>query len=110
MIIRKGQPQHEPGTENRAERFGAFELLRYSQLGGLTQFGAYVETLEPGSRSADRHWHEQEDEFLYVLSGEATVIEDDGAHPLRPAMRPAGLRAWRTRTASRIARRPLART
>ena len=94
MIIRRGRPRHEPGTENRAERFGAFELLRYSQLGGLTQFGAYVEALEPGSRSADRHWHEQEDEFLYVLSGEATVIEDDDAHSLRPgdaACWPAGV-------------------
>ena len=93
MIIRRGQPQHEPGTENRAERFGAFELLRYSQLGGLSQFGAYVETLAPGSRSADRHWHENEDEFVYVLSGEATVIEDDGPHSLGPgdaACWPAG--------------------
>jgi len=94
MIIRRGQPQHEPGTENRAERFGAFELLRYSQLGGLSQFGAYVETLQPGSRSADRHWHENEDEFVYVLSGEATVIEDDGPHALGPgdaACWPAGV-------------------
>jgi uncharacterized cupin superfamily protein len=93
MIIGRNQPRHEPGTEHRAERFGAFELLRYSQLGGLTQFGAYVETLQPGSLSADRHWHEQEDEFLYVLSGEATVIEDDGAHVLGPgdaACWPAG--------------------
>ena len=28
--------------------------------------------------------HENEDEFLYVLSGEATVIENDGAHVLQP--------------------------
>lgn len=83
----------EPDTEKRAERFGEFELLGYSQLGGLTQFGAYVETLEPGSRSSDRHWHEHEDEFLYVLSGEVTVIEEDGAHLLGPgdaACWPAG--------------------
>jgi uncharacterized cupin superfamily protein len=93
MIIRRRQPQHEPGTEKRAERFGAFELLRYSELGRLTQFGAYVETLEPGSRSSERHWHEYEDEFLYVLSGEVTVIEEDGTHLLRPgdaACWPAG--------------------
>src|SRR5262245_26418926 len=93
MIIRKDQPQNDQGTENRAERYGAFESLRFSQLGGLTQFGAYVETLQPGSRSAERHWHEEEDAFLYVLSGEATVIEDDGAHALLPgdaACWPAG--------------------
>src|SRR5262247_3694634 len=93
MIIRKDQPQDDQGTEHRAERYGAFESLRYSQVGGLTQFGAYVETLQPGSRSAERHWHEQEDEFLYLLAGEATVIEVDGAHLLRPgdaACWPAG--------------------
>jgi len=93
MIIRKDQPQNDQGTENRAERYGAFESLRYSQVGGLTQFGAYVETLQPGSRTVERHWHEAEDEFLYLLSGEATVIEDDGAHVLHPgdaACWPAG--------------------
>src|SRR5262245_7654792 len=93
MIIRKDQPQNDQGTENRAERYGAFELLRYSQVGGLTQCGAYIETLQPGSRTVERHWHEAEDEFLYLVSGEATVIEDDGDHVLHPgdaACWPAG--------------------
>jgi uncharacterized cupin superfamily protein len=78
MIIRKGQAPAERGNEGRSAR------LQCSDAGGLTQFGAYVETLQPGAWSSDRHWHEEEDEFLYVLSGEATVIEDDGAHLLRP--------------------------
>lgn len=78
MIIRRDQPQVDQGTEERSER------LRYSDAGGLTQFGAYVETLRPGARSSDRHWHEEEDEFLYMLSGEATVIEEDGDHLLHP--------------------------
>jgi uncharacterized cupin superfamily protein len=82
MIIRKGEPPSDQGSEWRAEEFGAFESLHYSDAGGLTQFGAYVETLQPGSRSSERHWHEKEDEFLYVVSGEATVIEEDGAHVL----------------------------
>jgi uncharacterized cupin superfamily protein len=87
MIIRKGEPPADRGTEESTER------LPYSDAGGLTQFGAYVETLQPGSRSSDRHWHEEEDEFLYVISGEATVIEEDGAHLLGPgdaACWPAG--------------------
>lgn len=93
MIIRKGRAPADPEAEARAEHYGASERLRYSDAGGLTQFGAHVETLEPGSRSSNRHWHEEEDEFLYVISGEATVIEEDGAHPLGPgdaACWPAG--------------------
>ncbi len=69
------------------------EQLQYSDAGGLTQFGAYVEIMQPGAESSHRHYHEEEDEFLYVLSGEATVIEDDGEHPLHPgdaACWPAG--------------------
>ena len=61
-----------------------YSAALYSDTGGLTQFGAFVETLEPGSASSDRHWHEAEDEFLYMLTGEATVIEDDGAHVIGP--------------------------
>ncbi|MCU0829776.1 MAG: cupin domain-containing protein [Tabrizicola sp.] len=43
---------------------------------GLTQFGVRLERLPPGSRSSHRHWHETEDEFVYVLSGELVLIED----------------------------------
>ena len=34
-----------------------------------------MQTLHPGARSSNNHWHENEDEFLYVLSGEVTVTE-----------------------------------
>ena len=94
MILRKGQVPAAPGDGSRAEHLGAFELLRYSDAGGLTQYGAHVETLQPGSRSSDRHWHEEEDEFLYVLAGTATVVEDDAVHELQPgdaACWPAGV-------------------
>ena len=73
---------------------GSIWRLGLSDAGGLTQFGAYVETLLPGAGSSERHWHEQEDEFLYVLSGEATVVENDGEHTLRrgdAACWPAGV-------------------
>lgn len=63
---------------------GRFEALLYSDAGGLTQFGAFVETLQPGASSSDRHWHEAEDEMAYVLSGEVTLVEDDGETMLRP--------------------------
>lgn len=70
MIIRKGQAPADPEAEARAEHYGASERLRYSEAGGSTQFGAHVETLQQGSRSSMRHWHDEEDEFLYVISGE----------------------------------------
>lgn len=50
-----------------------------SESGGLTQFGAFIEVLQPGSRSSIRHWHSAEDEMVYVLAGEITVVEGAGA-------------------------------
>ena len=50
---------------------------------GLNQFGVNLTTLAPGAGTAHRHWHHNEDEFVYVLSGEATLIEDDGETILR---------------------------
>jgi uncharacterized cupin superfamily protein len=84
MIVRKAQLMTNRESGTQAAQGDALNSLRYSDAGGLTQFGAYVQTLQPGARSSDRHWHENEDEFLYVLSGEATVIENDGAHALQP--------------------------
>jgi uncharacterized cupin superfamily protein len=49
--------------------------LWISEAGGLTQFGAFIEVLQPGSRSSIKHWHSAEDELVYVLDGEITVIE-----------------------------------
>jgi uncharacterized cupin superfamily protein len=51
---------------------------------GLGQFGVHEETLPPGATSSLRHWHEREDEFVYVLSGTLTVVDDAGAHVLGP--------------------------
>lgn len=55
-----------------------------SEAGGLTQFGALVEILPPGSKSSIKHWHSAEDEMVYVLDGEVTLIEGDRETVLRP--------------------------
>lgn len=72
MIIKRGQIQPE---RSERESFGITDTVRLSDAGGLSQYGAYVQTLHPGARSSNNHWHENEDEFLYVLSGEVTVTE-----------------------------------
>jgi uncharacterized cupin superfamily protein len=45
---------------------------------GLTQYGVNLTRLKPGAASALRHWHENEDEFVYILEGECVLIEDGG--------------------------------
>ncbi|MEX0751625.1 MAG: cupin domain-containing protein [Xanthobacteraceae bacterium] len=59
---------------------------------GLTQFGVHLTRLKPGAASALRHWHEQEDEFVYVLEGALILIENEGETPMR-AGEAAGFKA-----------------
>lgn len=51
---------------------------RIGNIFGLNQFGVNHVILGPGSASAVRHWHEKEDEFIYVLEGELTLVTDEG--------------------------------
>ena len=50
---------------------------RLGDAGGLQAFGVNLMTLPPGKWSSQRHWHSHEDEFVYVLSGELTLVEDN---------------------------------
>jgi uncharacterized cupin superfamily protein len=54
--------------------------------GGLTQFGVNLVVLGPGVASAQRHWHRVEDEFIYVLDGELTLVTDAGEELLSAGM------------------------
>ena len=60
------------------------EKAALGDLVGLTQFGVNLTRLKPGAASALRHWHENEDEFVYVLEGELVLVEDEGETVLRP--------------------------
>ncbi len=51
---------------------------RLGRAAGLSQFGVNICTLKPGAASSQRHWHENEDEFVYVLEGEVVLCEDGG--------------------------------
>lgn len=53
---------------------------------GLSQFGVNLVTLVPGSWSSQRHWHANEDEFIYVLEGEVTLVTNSGEIVLGPGM------------------------
>jgi uncharacterized cupin superfamily protein len=78
---------HDAITRGRAKR-------SLTQTLGLTQFGVNVTELAPGAASALRHWHSHEDEFVFVLEGEATLVTGDGEQVLGPgqcAAFPAGV-------------------
>jgi len=69
-------PFNEPCMQRTRQQLG--------DAGGLTQFGVNLLTLPAGAWSSQRHWHEQEDEFVYVLAGEVTLITNKGEEVLRP--------------------------
>ena len=60
------------------------EKQRIGDAVGLSQFGVNIARIKAHSKSALRHWHESEDEFIYMLEGELVLHEDDGETVLRP--------------------------
>jgi len=56
---------------------------RLAPASGLTDFGASHVELQPGAWSAQRHWHEGEDELVVMLEGEAVLVDDHGETVLR---------------------------
>ena len=58
--------------------FGVGDERQLGKAVGLTQFGVNHLTLKPGDASSRRHWHEGEDEFVLVLSGNVTLVDENG--------------------------------
>jgi uncharacterized cupin superfamily protein len=76
---RKGTGYPAPFNAPCAERI----RQRLGDAGGLRDFGVNLMRLPPGNWSSQRHWHSDEDEFVCVLEGELTLIEDDAETVLR---------------------------
>lgn len=69
-----------------ASRVAGRRKQALGDLFGLGSFGVNRTTLAPGAISALRHWHSLQDEFVYVLSGCATLITDAGETRLEAGM------------------------
>ncbi len=69
-------PYDQPCKERVRQRLG--------DAAGLTQFGVNLLRLPPGQWSSQRHWHLAEEEFVYVLEGEAILVTDAGEEVLGP--------------------------
>lgn len=61
------------------------ERMRWKlgDVAGLTQFGVNLMRLAPGVWTSQRHWHSHEDEFVFVVSGEVVLVEDEAETVLR---------------------------
>ena len=77
QVNRTGYPS--PFNQQVAGRW----YRRLAPATGLNDFGVSQVVLKPGAWSSQRHWHDGEDEFLVMLSGEAVLVEDDGRTLLR---------------------------
>ncbi len=64
------------------ERAGQRIKKALGSAGGLNDFGVNLTELPPGAWSSQRHWHTSEDEFVYVLSGELTMVTNAGEEVL----------------------------
>ncbi len=84
MILNPSDIRVTVTSEDMVQRYGRARTLHLSDSGGLTQYGVHDQTLEPGASSSERHWHDCEDEFAYVLEGIVTLHDDDGMHDLGP--------------------------
>lgn len=69
-------PPHDRAVQGRSRK-------RLGRAAGLTQFGVNRCTLKPGAASSQRHWHENEDEFVYMIEGEVVLCEDGGETVLK---------------------------
>ncbi|WP_373354432.1 cupin domain-containing protein [Pseudoroseicyclus sp. CXY001] len=97
-IIRRSDVARQTAPSSYPEEFNTapsdFSFRPISDALGLTQFGLAEEVLEPGSSVSLLHWHEEEDEFLYLLAGELTVIESREGDETRTILEPGDCAGW----------------
>jgi len=75
-----GSSYPEPYATEMGDR-GRYAL---GNAAALTQFGVNLMVLQPGSKSSLRHWHQTEDEFIWITKGELVLVQDEGETTVRP--------------------------
>ena len=69
-----------------ASRMTKREKKRLGEHFGLKNFGVNLTRLAPGGESALMHAHSRQDELVYVVDGEPTLITESGESKLSPGM------------------------
>ena len=88
VVAAEAPPRTRPSIypEPFASRMTGREKRPLGDLFGLTNFGVNLTRLAPSASSALRHAHAKQDEFIYVLRGNPTLLTDEGETPLSPGM------------------------
>ena len=88
IVASAAPPRTRPSTypEPFFSRMAGREKRPLGDLFGLRNFGVNLTRLAPGGESALLHRHSRQDEFVYVLEGEPTLVTDQGEVVLAPGM------------------------
>ena len=88
IVAASAPPRTKPSNypEPFARRMARRQKRALGDVFGLTNFGVNQTTLAPGGETALLHRHSKQDELVYILEGEATLVTDDGEAVLRPGM------------------------
>jgi len=88
ILASRAAPRTKPTNypEPFASQMAGREKRPLGDLFGLHRFGVNLARLAPGARSALHHRHSRQDEFIYVLEGEPTLVHDAGDVLLSPGM------------------------
>ena len=88
-VIKAGAARTEKGGQDST--LGPYRAELISDTAQLTQFGAFIKELPPGSRSSHSHWHTTEDEMVLILAGSATLVENG----VETVLHPGDAACWR---------------
>ncbi|WP_343614474.1 cupin domain-containing protein [Novosphingobium sp.] len=90
LAVRAAEAPARTRPSNYPEPFASMMSGRIKRplgdLFGIQSFGANHVTLPPGAVSALHHRHSVQDEFVMVLTGEITLVHDDGELVMTPGM------------------------
>jgi uncharacterized cupin superfamily protein len=88
MTATSAPPRTKPSNypEPFFSRMAKREKRPLGDLFGLKNFGVNLTTLYPGGESTLLHRHNKQDEFVYILEGEPTLVTDQDEVALAPGM------------------------
>jgi uncharacterized cupin superfamily protein len=88
ILAASAPPRTKPSNypEPFFSRMGKREKRPLGDLFGIRNFGVNLTRLAPGGESALLHRHSKQDEMIYVLEGEPTLVTDTEEVQLAPGM------------------------